>query len=179
MVAAWAWQIGKSSEKVKWLLKEIVDDEWLLNLDQLVLTALPGLGFEVRKREPGRGRPTFFPFRRWEVGTDLKARSAETTLGWTMLEMWLIERKKVDEGMSGGAGEVGGEGMSGGASEARGEGMPGGAGEVAGEGTSGGAVEAGGTYDIGYWYDIPEVPEESDDNEDYIPSPKQKKRMRD
>lgn len=179
IVASWAWQLGKSLEKVKWLLKEIVDDEWLLNLDELVVTTIPGLGFEVPKRELGRGVPKIFPFIRWEVGADRKEGSFETTLGWTMLEMWLIERKKADEGTSGGVGEVGGEGMLGGAGEAGREGTLGGVGEAVGEGTSGGAGEARVANDTGYWYEVLEVPADSDDNEDYVPSPKQKKRMRD
>ncbi|GLJ53116.1 hypothetical protein SUGI_1131760 [Cryptomeria japonica] len=59
-----------------------------------------------------------------------------------MLEMWLIQRKKADEGTSGGAGEAGGEGTSGGA------------GEATREGTSRGAAEAGVVDDTGYWWGV-------------------------
>lgn len=71
MVVAWGLELGDTTNNVQWVVRSIVEDEWLLGLNSVLEWAIPGAGFDVNE---GFEDPVLaelhglVPFMRWLMG---------------------------------------------------------------------------------------------------------------
>lgn len=47
MVMAWGLELGDSTKNAAWVVRTILDDEWLVGLNSILEWVIPGAGFDV------------------------------------------------------------------------------------------------------------------------------------
>lgn len=95
MLVVWGLELGDSIENVEWVVRAILDDEWLVGLNSILEWAIPGEGFDVSEcflDQQMVDLHELVHFMQWSTDFNRVKRRAEAVLAWDSLKNFLQQR---------------------------------------------------------------------------------------